>query len=156
MTFDTSRITDDSLKSIVESMSSQVGNLSAPFPKDPVGVGARWTVRRQANLNGLVMDTTTRYTLRSRTGDRYELDFTQDAVSPPGAAALQGLPAGAQASVTSFSVQSKGQISGDLTKAVPVRSTVTGTGDGTFTVTAGRERTTMRQQMTLEQTTSPA
>lgn len=154
--FDSSRITDPTLRSLMDSMSSQVTNLSAPFPKDPVGVGARWTVRRTANINGLVMDTTTRYTLRSRTGDRYELDFTQQAVSPPGRASLANLPPGAEATVESFSVESTARISGELTKPMPVRSTVTGSGGGTFSLTAAGQRSTMRQEMTLETTTSPA
>lgn len=156
VTFDTSGITDPTMKSLMDSMSSQVANLSAPFPLDPVGVGARWTVKRRATINGLVMDTTTRYTLRSRTGDRYEVEFTQDAVSPPGSGFLQNLPPGAEATVENFSVQSTGRFSGDLTRVLPVRSTVTGAGDGTITIDASGQRTTMRQEMTLETTTSPA
>ncbi len=156
LTLDTSTVNDPTLRSLAQSTSSQVGNLSTPFPKAPVGVGARWTVKRRATISGLVMETTTRYTLRSRTGDRYEADVTQDAVSPPGPANLENLPPGGQATVEHFSMQSRGQLSGDLTRPLPVRSTLNGTGDGNLTVTVGRERTSLRQQMTLELTTSSA
>ena len=156
LTLETSRITDPAIRSTVSSISSQVSNLSTPFPREAVGVGARWSVKRSATINGVTMNTTTRYTLRSRTGDRYELDLDQEAASPPGPVDLPNLPAGARASVTNFSVQSKGQLSGELTRALPLRSNVSGKGDGTFVLTAGAERSTLRQELTLELSTAPA
>jgi hypothetical protein len=156
LALDTSTISDPLVKSSLDSLASQASDLSAPFPKEPVGVGARWTVKRSATINGLRMDTTTRYTLRSRTGDRYQVDVTQEAVSPRGPANLPNLPAGAQASIESFTLQSSGQISGDLTRPLPTKSSMTGTGDGTFIFTAGPERSTMRQQLTIDISTGPA
>ena len=156
VTFDTSAITDPTIKNTLDSMTSQVGTLSAPFPREPVGVGARWTVTSTAILAGLKMTTTTRYTLRSRTGDRYELDQTQEAVAVPGPVPLPGLPAGAQASVTSFTVKSTGQISGDLTRHLPTKSSVKGTGDGTFSMTVRAEKVSLVQNLTMDTTTSPA
>ena len=43
LSYDTAAITDPAIRSTIDSISSQVGNLSAPFPTEPVGVGARWT-----------------------------------------------------------------------------------------------------------------
>ncbi len=158
VTFDTSAVTDPATKSIVDSMTSQLGGLSAPFPREPVGVGARWTVTSSAVLAGIKMATTTRYTLRSRTGDRYELDQVQEAVAVPGPVSLLNVPApsDAQASVTSFTVKSTGQISGDLTRHLPTKSSVKGTGDGTFSMTVGAEKVTLVQKLTMDTTTSPA
>ena len=153
---DSSRITDATLKSTLDSMSDQVGNLSSPFPKEPVGVGARWTVRRSATINGLTMNMMTRYTLESRTGDRYELDVTQNAVSPPGPAAFPNLPAGSRASVVNFTLQSKGTVTGDVTRSLPVNSTMSGTGDGAFAITAGNDGGTLQQKMTIDLSMSPA
>ena len=155
-TFDTSAVTDPTIKTTLDSMTSQIGTLSAPFPREPVGVGARWTVTSTATLAGLKMTTTTRYTLRSRTGDRYELDQTQEATAVPGPVPLPNLPAGAQASVTNFSVKSTGQISGDLTRHLPTKSSVKGTGEGAFAMTIGAEKVTMTQNLTMDMTTSPA
>lgn len=153
---DTSGVGDPAIRNIMDSLASQAGDLSAPFPREPVGAGARWTVKRSAILNGLRMDMTTRYTLRSRTGDRYVLDVTQDAVSPPGPADLPGLPVGARATIESFTMQSKGQVSGELSRGLPSKSSTTGSGGGTFTFTAGTERSTMRQQLTIEITVAQA
>jgi hypothetical protein len=154
--FDTASVTDPALKSTLDSLTSEIGNLSAPFPSEPVGVGAKWTVVRTATIAGFKMTTTTHYTLRSRAGDRYELDHTQEAVALKGPVSIPNLPAGTEASVTSFSVQSRGQISGDVTRQLPTKSSVNGSGDGTFTVTAGAERRSLVQHVTLDNSISPA
>lgn len=153
---DTSGVTDPTVRSMMDSIASQAGELSAPFPKEPVGVGARWTVKRSATITGLRMDMTTRYTLRSRTGDRYVLDVTQEASSPPGPADLPGLPAGARATIDNFTMQTKGEVSGQLSRGLPTKSSSTGSGGGTFTFVAGNERSTMRQQLTIELTVTQA
>lgn len=156
VTFDTSAVSDPALKATLESMTSQIGNLSAPFPQEPVGVGARWTVKGSATITGLRMETTTRFTLRSRTGDRFELDQAQDAMAVPGPAPFPNLPAGATASVTSFSLNNTGQISGDLTRNLPTKSATKGTGDGNFEMTVGTQKLSLVQHLTIEITTSPA
>ena len=156
VTFDTRSVTDPAVKAILDPLTSQVGNLSSPFPTEAVGAGARWTVVSTAVMAGLKMTTTTRYTLRSRTGDRYELDLSQEGVATAGPAPLPNLPAGAEASIERFGLKTTGQISGDLTRPLPTRSSTKGTGDGTFTVTAGGERTTLRQEMTIDATMEPA
>lgn len=154
--FDTSSVTDPAMRATLDPLSSQIGNLSSPFPAEAVGGGARWTVVGTAVMAGLKMTTTTRYTLRSRTGDRYELDLSQEGVAEAGPAPLPNLPAGAQATIDRFGMRSTGQISGDLTRPLPTKSSTKGTGDGSFTVTEGAERTTIRQDMTIELTMEPA
>ena len=74
----------------------------------------------------------------------------------PGPAAFPGLPAGAEASVTSFALQSTGQVSGDLTRQIPAKSSSKGSGDGTFAVSASGQRLTLVQHMTIDITISPA
>ena len=102
------------------------------------------------------MNTTNEYTLRSRTGDTYELDFSQTAEAPPGPAAFPNLPAGTQASITTFTVQSTGETTGDVTRHLPQTSTATGTGDGTFTITVGANQATLEQHLSVDFTLSPA
>jgi hypothetical protein len=156
VSLDSRGVTDPAIKNTLDSMTSQIGNLSTPFPAEPVGIGARWTVKGTAVITGLQMTTTTRYTLKSRTGDRYELDMASDAVATPGPAPLPNLPAGATASVTSFSMRNTGQISGDLTRHTPVNSSNKGTGDANFEMSVGTQKARLVQQMTIEITVSPA
>jgi hypothetical protein len=47
-TYDTRSVSEPALRSTLDSLTSQMGNLSAPFPTEPVGVGARWTVTSTA------------------------------------------------------------------------------------------------------------
>lgn len=154
--FDTNAVSEPTLKGLLDSLTSQVGNFSAPFPSEAVGVGATWSVASGASIAGLKMTTTTHYTLRSRTGDRYELDTTQEAAATPGPAEFPGLPAGASASVTSFAVRSTGHISGELTRYLPTAISSTGSGDGTFVMTASGQKATLAQQLTIELTAAPA
>jgi hypothetical protein len=153
--FDSTSFSDPTLKGLLDSMTSQLGSLSAPFPQEPVGAGARWTVTSTATITGMTMTTTTRYTLRSRSGDRYELDTVQDAVAVPGPVAFPGMPAGAQVSVTKFTIKSTGQVSGDLTRHLPTKSSLKGSGEGAFAMTIGSEKVSMTQNMTMDITTSP-
>ena len=150
ITIDSSALTNGALKSTLDSMASQVGNLTAPFPREPVGVGARWTTTATATINGITMNTTTHYTLSSRTGDRYELDYVQEATAPPGPAPFPNLPAGTRAAVKEFTVHSTGHTTGDLTRHLPSSSRGSGTGDGTFTITVGADGADLVEHMTID------
>lgn len=154
--FDTSTVSDPAVKATLESMSSQLGNLSTPFPVEPVGVGARWSVKGSATVSGIKMTTTTRFTLRSRTGDRYELDVAQDAAGVPGPAPFPNLPAGASASITSFNMRSTGQTSGDLTRHLPLKNSNKGAGDGNIEMTVNGQKIRVVQQLTIDTALSPA
>ena len=153
---DTSGITDETLKSLLDSMTSQIGNLAPPFPRTAVGPGARWTAKSSATIAGITMNTTTHYTLRSRAGDRYEVDVTQEGDVPPGPVELPNVPSSASTSVERFDFTSKGTTTGDLTRPLPERSAVTGAGRAVFAVTAGREGGRLSQAMTMETTLTPA
>jgi len=152
--FDTHAITDPSLKNNLDSLVSQVASLAAPFPTEAVGVGARWTGTSTANLTGLQLMTTTHYTLRSHSGDAYQLEFTQDATAIPGPVSSPNLPAGAQLSVVNFTLHNTGQLTGDLTRHLPPKSTTTGTGEGSFSMAVGTKNSTLTEHLTIDLTMS--
>ena len=58
--------------------------------------------------------------------------------------------------MTSFTVNSTGQISGDLTRHLPTKSSMKGSGDGTLAMTVGAEKVSLVQNLTMDTTTSPA
>lgn len=153
---DTGNVTNPLLKSTLDSVSSQFSNLTAPFPREAVGVGARWTAKRSATINGITMNTTTHHTLRARAGDHYEIDVAQEAAAPPGSAAIPNLPGGTSAAITSFTLHSTGKLAGELTRALPDASSSTGAGDGAFTITQGTESGSATEHLTLEFVLSPA
>lgn len=153
---DTRGIGDETLRSTLETMTSQFDNLVAPFPRSAVGPGARWTVKSSATIAGMTMNTTTHYTLRSRDGDRYELDLAQEADAPPGPVTLPNAPPAASTSIERFGLTSKGTISGNLTRTLPERSSMSGAGGGEFTFTAEGESGRLTQELTMEITLTPA
>lgn len=156
LSMDTSRVSEPLMRSTLDSMASQVGNLAVPFPTEPVGPGARWRGTSTATINGITMNTTTRYTLRSRAGERYELDIVQDAEAPPGRVDIPNLPAGTETSIERFTVHSTGHVGGALTAHLPSTSAVQGEGEGRMTIVVEGERGTLVQRITLDATLSPA
>lgn len=153
---DTSQVTDATLKSTLDAMKSQIGTLAAPVPRAAVGRGARWSVKNSATIGGITMNTTTRYTLRSRDGDRYELDAAQQAEAPPGPVELPNVPSSARTSIERFGLTSEGTVTGNLTRLLPERSSMTGSGGGDFSFSAEGQSGRLTQNMTIELTVSAA
>lgn len=154
-TLDTSAITDPALKSTLDSVTSQVTNLTVPFPRDAVGAGARWTAVRRSVQNGITTDSTSTYTLRSRDGDRYVLDVDQRVTAPPGRADLPGLN-GSTAEIIDYDVTSSGEVTGDLANVLPESSVVAGGGDIEMKVTNDGETANLVQKLELRVTLAPA
>ncbi len=154
---DTSRVTNDMLRSMLDSMTSQIDNLAAPFPSAAVGPGARWTAKSSATtFGGMVMNTTTHYTLRSREGDSYELDVTQEGDVPPGPFEIPTMPPSEEAFIERFDLTSTGILSGSLTFPLPGRLSMNGSSTAEFTMTAEGESGRLLQEMTTECTLEPA
>lgn len=155
VTLDTSTIADPNLKSALESLTSQITNLTAPLPAQPVGMGATWRVERSATLNGIQTDTATTYTLQSHSGNDYVLAVAQDATAPPGPADIPGLPAGVTATIESFLVRSTGEVRGRLDQPLPDDSALAGSGDIELTIGQGGESQTLSQHLTLDISLGP-
>ncbi len=156
VSFDTSSVTDKTLRSTMDSVASQIGNLTAPFPVEPVGIGARWTAKRTATINGITLNTVTTYTLRDHTGDRYQLDVDQSGTAPTGPVTLPNLPAGTDTSVESYVLHTNGHVNGNVTRTYPESSASTGGGDARLTIAQGTDRETMTEHITLDFSLGPA
>ena len=149
-TLDTAGVTDPNLKSTLDSFTSQVSNLTVPFPSEAVGVGARWRGRQEVLLNGITTRSTSTYTLQRRDGDEYEFEVEQDVTSPKGEVDLPGLPEGASAELVDYAVTNRGTIRGRLSSLLPVSSRLSGGGDIEMGVTQGSERSTLLQKLTMD------
>lgn len=157
VTLDTSTITDPTLASSLESLTSQLTNLTAPLPAQPVGEGASWRVERSATLNGVQTDTATTYTLQSHSGNDYVLAVEQEATAPPGPAEIPGLPAGVSATIESFLVSGTGEVQGRLDQPLPDNSTIEGSGDIELTIGQdGADSGSVSQHLILEVSLAPS
>lgn len=150
VSIDTGTITDPALRSTLDSLTSQLTNLTAPLPAQPVGVGSSWRADRSATLNGVQTDTSTTYTLQARSGNAYALGVVQEATAPRGPAQLPGLPAGVTASIESFLLRSTGEVRGRLDQPLPDNSTIQGGGDIELTVEGEGEAGRLSQRVTVD------
>jgi hypothetical protein len=98
------------------SIQGQIQQLSAPFPAEAVGVGARWQLTSTLQLAGATVSQTAEYTLMAHDGDRVELNVTVTQAAPTAAA---GMPAAAQAALSGSESTGSGKMTVDLSHAVP-------------------------------------
>jgi hypothetical protein len=107
------------LGSVTDSFQGQMQQMSAPFPAEAIGIGARWQVTTAMQLMGIGMSLTSDYTLVARDGDIVELavNMTQT-LDADAASVLPGITPGEQAALTGFSSESAGTMIVDLGNAV--------------------------------------
>lgn len=112
---------------MMDSMGGQMQQLSAPFPAEPVGVGARWETSTTLQLAGAVVPQTSQYELLSRDGDTITLSvtFTQhlDAQNMPAAS----IPPEAQAALEDTRNSGSGTMTINLNSIVPEMESTTTT-----------------------------
>jgi hypothetical protein len=99
------------LQSMAAQMEQTINQVSAPFPEEPVGPGARWQTQTTVNQNGLSLVQTATYTLLEQHGNKIRLHSDVSSMVAPGEQSMTGLPPGT--SLTALEVSMKGQ--GDST-----------------------------------------
>jgi hypothetical protein len=107
------------LSQIFDSADQTLQQLSAPFPVEPVGVGARWQAMMDIESGGFSVSQTAEYRLTAMDADSVTLDIslTQTAGSQQIEAA--GLPAGASANLESLESTGSGSMRINLNRLVP-------------------------------------
>jgi len=107
------------IQEMAANMEKQLGQLAAPLPAEPVGVGAKWQVDSVVTDKGMSVNQSAVYTLEKLEGSKIQLavTITQDAkdqtVSTP-----QG-----DAKLSSLSTKGTGTSSLDLTMLLPTEAT---------------------------------
>jgi hypothetical protein len=140
---------DPNMRSMLDGMSSQFAKTTAPFPTEPVGIGARWRTSTTAEFNGLHTDLSTTYTLRERDGDRYLTEVSYEQSAPEQDAELPGLPPSVTAHVDNVAISGSGEIDGSLSKVFPLSSTMRGGGTMDLTIDDGHSTAEMHQRLDI-------
>ncbi|WP_238597091.1 DUF6263 family protein [Corynebacterium heidelbergense] len=109
----------------VEESLTQMNQLPLVFPAEPVGRGAQWKVSSRVD-DGVSMQQTTTYTLLERQGSTVTLDV--DIQRKPAVASLPGT----DLEVQDVHSSSSGQVTLDLTRALPTQGHITVTTDVTY------------------------
>ena len=101
-TLDTSKVANPQLAQMMGSMSSTVQQMAMPFPEEPVGVGARWTVRLAVATGAMQTFQKVEIELTALDATSCTLKLATDQTAPPQRVSVPGLPPGVDASLESL------------------------------------------------------
>lgn len=134
----------------LQDIQQSMQQMAAPLPEESVGAGARWRVVQNVSTNDMKMRQTAEYTLRSRSGNRVELDVKLVDASME---SLPTLPA--EVKLDSLQMQGGGSTAIQLDRLVP-----SGTVDAdiamTMSMSAQGQSQNMAMNMKLKQAIAPA
>lgn len=136
------------LRAQMSQMQDSLSNVSAPFPTQAVGVGARWKILQDTQANGLTIHQTTEAKLVSRQGDTVQLALHVTQSAPKQAISNPQLPPGATMHVLAWDGAGNGTSTIDLAKSVlPSAATVDLRTGGTMRVEMGGTKQDMKLDM---------
>lgn len=140
---------------MLNDMQGQMQQLSAPFPAEAIGIGARWQTTTTAVMMSTPLTMTTEYTLLARDGDTVELGVKVAETMTAPAATAPGIPPEAQTALSAMEMNATGTgtMIIDLTSLVPqsemTMSTTMSMGMPTPQGQAQNMAMTMQMTMTL-------
>jgi hypothetical protein len=83
---DLGSVKDPALRPLMETMQTSFGQMGAPFPEEPVGVGAKWRVASEIKVSERnLLDQTTTFALLERTERGGKLEVRIEQSAKPGA-----------------------------------------------------------------------
>ncbi len=110
---------------LTEEISKSLEQLSSPVPDEPIGIGAQWRVSYAVNVNSMNVNQIANYELVSLENNVATLKVNvQQQASPQQKLNFPGMPAGAEATLKSYSGQGEGRVQMRLDKLMPIFSTV--------------------------------
>src|SRR5579863_8500375 len=127
VTFDTSKVANPQLAQMMGSMASTVQQMAVPFPEEPVGVGARWTVRMAVATGAMQTLQKVEIELTALDATSCALKLATDQSAPPQHVAAPGLPPGVDASLESLTGSGTGTMLIHFDSLVPTSDATTKT-----------------------------
>jgi hypothetical protein len=97
---------DPQARQMMDQMKERTGNLTVPFPEEPVGVGAKWEMKKTNKVQTMSVDQTGTYELVSVEGDRVIAKLSVDSST-----SVKG-----QTGPTKISITGNGTVNLDLAK----------------------------------------
>lgn len=146
---------DPQTRQLMDGMRDAVGRMSAPLPKEPVGVGGKWKVVQQLKQNGMALDQTATYTVKSIDGDKVTLDVQVEMDAKPQEVKAPGMPPGAKMNLEKMTGAGGGQTVQNLTSLLPELAQVSIKTEMKSEVEAGGQKQKMGMDMTMDVTIQP-
>jgi hypothetical protein len=97
-------------RQLLDSLRQSMALMASPFPKDAVGLGARWEVKSSIEQTGVTMDQTTRYTVAELTDSTEAIRVEIEQSAPPQTVKHPGLPQGGKVELQSLSSRGQGEL----------------------------------------------
>lgn len=121
--FQTTKPLDAQMQQLMGNIKQSMSQLTAPFPEQAVGVGARWKVEMTLEQMGLPMKQVATYQLRSLRGRQGTLGISLVQMKTSATASLPNLPPGAEAKILKLDSSGQGEVKFDLAAMGPVLTT---------------------------------
>lgn len=141
---------DAQSRQTMDQMKNMLSGAVLTLPEEPIGVGAKWEVRKISKMQGFAMNETSVYELTAVEGDKVTVKVAvtqsqgkQKTLSPPGA------PAGMKMEITKLAGEGTGQISCDLGQLMPLEASSKGHIDSTVTI-SGPQKQTVSQKIDMD------
>lgn len=147
--FDVPDDLDPTMKSLLDSIEEQLGNIVVPLPTEPVGIGATWTVHTESTIGGIKAGIDYDYELVGREGDRWVLRVGYAQTVQEQDADLPNMPAGATTHVSASTINGSGRTVVDFGALFPVESSMEARGPVRMRVTQGGGHADLVQRMHL-------
>lgn len=136
------------LRQVIDQLRDSWSNLSAPFPQEPVGPGAKWEVRMPIKSQGLTMTQTATYQVTSLEGDRLQASTTVIQNAPKQNIENPAMP-GMKIELTKMTGSGKGEVTFDLGKVLPPAGHTDLRSEFSMAMDAGGQKQPMDMKMDL-------
>ncbi len=150
---DTSALDNGEVKQMMQAMASAFGEVSAPFPDEPVGKGARWQVSTEVEQLGMKMKQQATYTLVKLDGDKGTTNIQLKQSAPGSHIQIPGVPLDVQSDLLGMTGSGKGEMQFDLARSLPKGSIATQSDVKVRTHVPGRTQDTQIDMNLTEQFT---
>jgi hypothetical protein len=107
------------LAQLLDQMQQSFAQMGAPFPEEPIGVGARWTVSTLIVQQGMRVNQVATYELTELGAGKGRTHLRLTQLAPRGPVKPPGLPADVSAELLGMSAKGEGDMAFDLTRSVP-------------------------------------
>jgi hypothetical protein len=114
---------DPTMRQTMEQMKDSMSKLSAPFPEEAVGPGAKWEVSARITSGGVAIDQTVTYELVSASGNHWSAKTTIEQTA--GKQKIENPSMGSvQMNLLKMSSKGAGTINSDLSRIVPSQANI--------------------------------
>jgi Family of unknown function (DUF6263) len=136
---------DPTLSTFMTQIEDQLRSLTVPFPSEPVGPGATWTVDTALDISGVISQTHATYTLQDLRDNDYVLQAETEQTVEPGS--VEGAPG----EILGGDSTGIGRIEGRFDSLFPILSEATTSGSTTIEVpTEEGDEQELEQDITID------